>query len=334
MPPGYLAGKMETATIGFTDLVQDELAQVEGRMRAAPDQRHPELSLALNQLLTSGGKRVRPTLVLLAGGLLGAEVDRLVTLAGAIELLHTATLVHDDLIDGSLMRRGLPTLNATWDGGATVLTGDYIFARAAHLAAQTGSLSIMESFSHTLMEIVNGELTQLFGSSSGDRRKDYFDRVYAKTGSLFELATEGAALLAEASGSTLEAMKAFGCNLGIAFQIVDDVLDFIADSREVGKPVASDLRHGLITLPTLLHLETYPDDHDRVQLMIQKELPESEAMNLIVDIRHSGAVEGAMQEAAGYVQSCEDLLKSIPAANPGYLAPLHELAAYIVKRTV
>ena len=325
---------METATISFTDLVQDELAKVEERMRADSEQHHPDLSMALNQLLSSGGKRVRPTLVLLAGGLLGAEVDRLITLAGAIELLHTATLVHDDLIDGSMMRRGLPTLNATLDGGATVLTGDYIFARAAHLAAKAGSLPIMESFANTLMVIVNGELTQLFRSSSGDRRKDYFDRVYAKTGSLFELATEGAALLAEVSDSTLSVMKTFGCNLGIAFQIVDDVLDFIADSREVGKPVASDLRRGLITLPTLLHLEAYPGDHDRVQLMIQKKLPESEAMNLIVDIRHSGAVDGAMQKARDYIQSCEDQLETIPPANVGYLESLHGLARYIVQRTI
>ena len=113
-------------------------------MRAQADDRHPDLRIALENLLASGGKRVRPTLVLLTGNMLGANPERLITLAAAIEMLHTATLVHDDLIDGSLMRRGNDTLNAKWTPAATVLTGDFVFARAANLAAQTGSLTVME----------------------------------------------------------------------------------------------------------------------------------------------------------------------------------------------
>ena len=115
-------------------------------MRAQADDRHPDLKVAFENLLAAGGKRVRPTLVLLTGNMFGADPERLITLAAAIEMLHTATLVHDDLIDGSLMRRGNETLNAKWTPAATVLTGDFVFARAAKLAAQTGSLAVMEEF--------------------------------------------------------------------------------------------------------------------------------------------------------------------------------------------
>ncbi len=165
---------METKTLSFTDLVADGLELVEARMLSGSGPRHPHLRSAIEQLLASGGKRLRPTLVLLSGGLLKADFDRSITLAAAIELLHTATLVHDDLIDGSQMRRGFPTLNATWDGGATVLMGDYVFAQAARLAAETESLPIMESFAGTLSTIVNGELNQIFGSLSPDERAAYF----------------------------------------------------------------------------------------------------------------------------------------------------------------
>ena len=131
----------------FFDLVEEGIRQVEERMRSKSNGHHPDLRAALEHLLASGGKRVRPTVTLLTGRMLGADSDRLVTLAAAIELLHTATLVHDDLIDGSLLRRGIPTLNARWSPAATVLAGDYIFARAAELAAETSSVTLMKLFS-------------------------------------------------------------------------------------------------------------------------------------------------------------------------------------------
>ena len=324
---------MEAKTASFTDLVQPALEQVERRMRVSPEAHHPELSAALDHLLASGGKRIRPTLVLLLGGWLGADPERAITLAAAIELLHTATLVHDDLIDGASLRRGIPTLNAAWNGGATVLTGDYIFARAAYLAAQTRSLSIMESFAKTLMVIVNGELTQLFRSNSGDLRKDYFARVNAKTASLFQLAAEGAAILADMSEVTLERVRTGGSNLGIAFQIVDDVLDFVGQASEVGKPVASDLRQGLITLPTLYYLEAHPKEEPALRKLLVGELEEAEVERLIERIRGFGAVEQALREAEAYVRHGADLLDELPADGRDYREALEGLARYIIQRT-
>ena len=146
-------------------------------MRAqAGNDHHPDLRAALEQLLMAGGKRVRPTMVFLIGNLLNAPHKRLVTLGAAIEMLHTATLVHDDLIDGSLLRRGMPTLNARWSPAATVLTGDFLFGRAAKLAAETDHLKLMKLFAQTLTVIVNGELTQMFSAKGIIERKNYYTR--------------------------------------------------------------------------------------------------------------------------------------------------------------
>ena len=142
--------------------------------------------------------------------MLGSPEDKLVTLGAAMELLHTATLVHDDLIDGSLLRRGMPTLNARWSPAATVLTGDFLFARAAKLAAETDHLPLMKLFAETLATIVNGELTQLFTSRGLINRKNYYQRIYAKTASLFEMSARAAAMISPVDEEMIESMRIFG----------------------------------------------------------------------------------------------------------------------------
>jgi geranylgeranyl pyrophosphate synthase len=300
-------------------------------MRQATPADHPELDATLGKLLGSRGKRLRPTLVLLSAGLIGADRARSLDLAAAVELLHTATLVHDDLIDGSLLRRGHP--NSRWEGGATVLIGDYLFARAAELAAATQSLSCMEMFAQTLTTIVQGELNQLLGSSSTSLRSAYFERVYAKTGSLFELAALAPAILAGASLATQDTLREFGRSLGIAFQIVDDVLDFTGEAAEVGKPVASDLRNHLVTLPTLCHLEANPEDAETVGRLVRGKLSDQAQDRLIAAIRSSGAVAAARAEAEGYIDSCLALLGELPSDRPEHQA-LGDLANYVLERTL
>jgi geranylgeranyl pyrophosphate synthase len=193
-------------TIAIFNLVWDGLGRVEQKMRETPplvgrgkkNPPHPVLSDALEYLVTTGGKRLRPALTLLVSHIYPAEPERVVSLAAAIELLHTATLVHDDLIDGALLRRGQATLNATWPPAATVLTGDYLFARAADLAAQTESMHVIRRFSHTLMVICSGEVEQMFNKRAALNRQQYYDRIYAKTAALFAAATESAAMLGNA----------------------------------------------------------------------------------------------------------------------------------------
>ena len=164
-------------TVPFISPVQEQLQLVEARLHAQADDRHPDLRAAFEQILAAGGKRIRPTLGLLVGNMLGAPEDKLITLGAAVELLHTATLVHDDLIDGSLLRRGMPTLNARWSPAATVLTGDFLFARAAKLAAETDHLPLMNQFAETLAVIRNGEFTHMFSRRGMINRENYYQHI-------------------------------------------------------------------------------------------------------------------------------------------------------------
>lgn len=319
------------STVSFFSIVQDDIRLVEQRMRAQADERnHPDLSAALDHLLSSGGKRVRPALGLLVGRMFGAPMEKLVSLGAAVEMLHTATLVHDDLIDGSLLRRGTPTLNARWSPAATVLTGDFLFARAAKLAAEADHLPLMKLFAETLAVIVNGELTQLFSARGLVSRENYYQRIYAKTASLFEMSTRAAAMVSLASEDEIESMRVFGYETGMAFQIMDDVLDFSGDQVAVGKPLGSDLLQGLVTLPALYYAESHPNDDD-VRLLKDGGWGNRERMERLVEsIRNSDAVSLALREARQRVDGALSVLGQFPVS--GERSALSELAGYIIDR--
>jgi geranylgeranyl pyrophosphate synthase len=290
----------------------------------------PDLQMALDHLLDSGGKRVRPTISLLVGNMIGVATEKLVTVAAAVELLHTATLVHDDVIDGALLRRGNPTLNSRWSPGATILTGDFIFARAAKLAAESGSIELMKMFARTLSVIVSGEITQLFLSKGLASREDYENRIYAKTASLFEMAAVAPVYLIDFDEKLKTAMKAFGYQIGMAFQIVDDILDFTSDQSELGKPVANDLRQGLVTLPALIYFENHPDDED-MQILLANGANDADRIERLVDaIRDSGAIEEALAEAGEYIQRGLSALKEMPESKER--RALEEMASFVVAR--
>jgi len=321
------------STVTFFTPVQEEMRQVEELMRAQADGHHPELRAALHHLLGAGGKRIRPTLVLLTGNMLGADPDKLITLAAAVEMLHTATLVHDDLIDGALLRRGNPTLNARWSPASTVLTGDFIFARAAKLAAETDCLPLMRLFAETLAIIVNGELTQLFSSRDIANRENYNQRIFAKTASLFEMSARGAAMISPVDEATVETMQDYGYQVGMAFQIVDDILDFNGEQAEVGKPVGSDLLQGLITLPTLHYIEDHPDDPNIRPLLEGNYSVGQKQMNrLVQSIRKSDAISRSMNEAEKYVAEAVRALADMPVGTERQA--LEDLARYIVDRRI
>ena len=301
-------------------------------MRAQGEDCHPDLRAALEHLLAAGGKRIRPTLSLLVGDMLHGEQSTIVTLGAAVELLHTATLVHDDLIDGALLRRGSETLNARWSSAATVLTGDFLFARAAKLAADIDHLDIMRHFAETLAVIVNGELTQLFSARGVINRENYYQRIYAKTASLFEMCTRGAAILSTDDTGIIESMRSFGYELGMAFQIVDDLLDFTGEQAAVGKPLGSDLLQGLVTLPAIYYAEANPDNPD-VRSLAAGGWGDHERMERLVEsIRDSDAIQKAMQEAAQRVESALSCLE--PFDSSVERDALENLARYVVDRQV
>ncbi|UCC63351.1 MAG: polyprenyl synthetase family protein [Anaerolineae bacterium] len=317
-------------TIPGLSLVNEDLALVESKMREAPHENIEPLATALDVILSSGGKRLRPALALLASRLYRPPGDKVVSLAAAVEMLHTATLVHDDLIDNALLRRGNPTLNAVWSPGATILTGDFLFAWAASLAAQTENVRVMKVFAQTLMVICSGELRQLFRRPWREQtREDYDRRIYAKTASLFAAATESAAVLVSALEPEVQALRVYGQQLGMAFQIVDDVLDFVGSSKEMGKPVGSDMRQGIVTLPTLHYLEQHADDELLAQVY------EGQADNPVIEaavarIRQAGAVEAAMDDARAYVKRAQAALTSFPAN--GIRQVMLDLADFVVQR--
>ncbi len=318
--------------MNFLTPIQDRLLDVEQVMLAQAEKHHPDLGLALEHLLSSGGKRIRPAVALLTGGMLGADTEPLVVLGAAIELLHTATLVHDDLIDGALLRRGISTLNAQWSPAATVLTGDFIFAKAAKLAAETNSVPVMHLFAETLATIVNGEITQLFTSHGLASVDDYLMRIYAKTASMFELATAAAALLSPADISTVADIRKFGYDIGMAFQIVDDVLDFTGEQSTVGKPVGSDLRQGLITLPALRYFEANPDDPDVLWILNGNFFSDERLNRLVAAIRSSDAIDQSLDEARKYIDCSLDILSHYPDGEERQA--LEDLSNYIVRRSL
>jgi len=299
-------------------------------MRSQADGHHPDLASALNLLLASGGKRVRPAVALLTGGMLSGSPDSLVILAAAIELLHTATLVHDDLIDESFLRRGNATLNAQWSPGATVLTGDFIFAQAARLASETNSIQVMQLFAETLATIVNGEITQMFSGHGLVSRQQYEQRIYAKTASLFETASRSAAMLSPVDESVVEKMRVYGYSIGMAFQIIDDILDFTGEQATIGKPVASDLRQGLMTLPAINYWETHSDDQDMKAIINGNKIDEAQMNRLVSAIRNSGSINIALEQARYHIDNSLQVLQGFPD-NPERQS-LENLARYIIDR--
>lgn len=310
--------------------IETDLEHVEVGLRDAARAEFGPLAEVIETLIESGGKRIRPALVLLAGRLFPQNDEHLLRLAVSVELLHLATLIHDDFIDRSAVRRGTPTINSRWDSKATVLAGDYVLAKAARLASDVENLQVMAVFADAIMDICQGEIRQDFSDPSALDRAGYYENIYAKTASLFAACTKSAALLGGAAGEELGAMREYGRNLGMAFQIVDDVLDFTASEREFGKPVGSDLRQGVVTLPVILYSEKHP------QVAVLQSSPANNGHNpqamddVIEQIRTSPEVAAAREEASQFAREAQAQLARFPESI--FRTSLWQLADYIVAR--
>ncbi len=326
--------------------IRPALQQVENKMRPLDSSAFAPLTNAFVELISSGGKRIRPALALLAaefnGSLQGtAHYEPVLSLAAAVEMLHTSSLVHDDVIDGALLRRGAPTLNATWSGGATVLAGTFMFATAAHLSAETGNIRVIHLFSDTLKVIVDGELRQLLARYNYTQEKgDYYARIYAKTASLFCAATEGAAVLTSLPEAAIQQLHDFGYNFGMAFQIMDDILDFTGNEASLGKPAGSDLRQGTLTLPFFHFLQQHPAPQTVVdQLETAREQAEEGdtalwkrvVAQVVSEVCNSGGINAAYSEALDLLQHARANLNSF--ADSTYKRSLLGLCDFVVQRT-
>jgi geranylgeranyl pyrophosphate synthase len=305
---------VEFSTI--VDSLQDDLDRVENRVRLAAEVGYPVLGEILSSIISSGGKRLRPVLLLLAARSFDYRIEPLVPAAAGVELLHTASLVHDDTIDRSLLRRGQPTLNSVFDSGTVILIGDYLFAQSAILAAETMDPKVVAVFASTLADICDGQLREIFTAHRTDQtREDYERRIYGKTASLFAGAAEMGALIGHADERSVVALREFGGDVGMAFQIVDDVLDLRSTTATIGKPANLDLRQGTVTLPTMLFLARADgsDSARVVQRVVDgDEVSDEEYSAVATLIQESGAIEEALDEARAFVTRAEARLEIIP----------------------
>ncbi|MGA7671820.1 MAG: polyprenyl synthetase family protein [Nitrolancea sp.] len=304
----------------FTDVLatmRADLQQVEQRLRREVDVDFPFIGEVLDGLIAAGGKRLRPLILLLAARPFDYNLDRLLPAAAGVELLHTASLIHDDTVDHAEVRRGRPTLNTLISTEAVILFGDYIFARAAMLAAETMSPKVVGVFASTLGDICDGELREIFTARElGQSLDDYKRRIYGKTAALFAGSAEMGAILGEATDDEIAAMRRFGKNVGMAFQIVDDVLDLRESTNQIGKPAGLDLRQGTVTLPTMLFFEHDGNDGDKTEVVRRAvggngATDDDYAMATTV-IRESGALERSLAVAARYVDDAKEELCFIP----------------------
>jgi len=236
----------------FYQVVADDFSAVNQTIKKQLCSRVPLVEEVADYLIAAGGKRLRPLLVLLSGRALGYEQENLRLLAATIEFLHTSTLLHDDVVDKSTLRRGLATANAQWGNAPSVLVGDFLYARAFEMMVELDSMEVMRIISHATRVIAEGEVLQLSRvHDASTSEADYLDVIRSKTAMLFEASSHSAAALAQATKEQSEALRRYGDHLGIAFQLIDDCLDYQGDSATMGKNLGDDLAEGKPTLPLI-----------------------------------------------------------------------------------
>lgn len=310
--------------------IQEDLSRVKECLRSIIKVEFPWLAKQLDYVVGGGGKGIRPALTLLSGKFYRYNLELLLPMAASVELMHTATLIHDDAIDKSMSRRGKATIYKLWGGEPAILLGDYLFAKAGEFVSDTQSPRVIKLFSQTLATISSGELNQFFSAYNLKQTRDqYFKKISGKTASLFALSTESGAILSGAPEKSVRILRDYGHYLGIAFQIVDDILDFIGTEAELGKPVGSDLAQGTITLPAMLLLERSPEDNPVKRRFENRDDPDNirQAIELI---RNSPIVDECYAVANEYCAKACQHLNQLPENNNR--EALLKLAEYVVAR--
>ena len=293
--------------------VESELEELQRRLLDVGRGGHPTFAAAVQHLFGSPGKLLRPTLVFLAARF-GTTQDReiVLNLAQSLELVHTASLVHDDIVDRAELRRNIATVNATWSDDVAIIVGDYLFAKAYALAAVLPDPAVIAIVAQTVFALCDGELTEVTATRSLPTEAAYLERIELKTASLYAACCQGAALLAGAEPEHVAALGAYGTNLGLAFQITDDVLDVAGDEAEFGKSVGQDLAEGTPTLPMIYAVEARGNDADLAARIVSVGKAESEIRELLRTIRSSGGVERARDRALAFHRAACVALETLP----------------------
>lgn len=316
----------------FYHVVANDFAAVDDIISQQLTSRVPLVEKIGDYITSAGGKRLRPLLVLLCGNAIAPSNDNLRLLAAIIEFLHTSTLLHDDVVDMSGMRRGRSTANAIWGNAPSVLVGDFLYARSFEMMVKLGSMPIMQIISQATRVIAEGEVLQLSKvRDASTSEATYMEVIRAKTAMLFEASTHSAAVLSGASTEQSEALRNFGDALGIAFQLVDDLLDYKGDAETMGKNVGDDLAEGKPTLPLIYTMrEGTEDDARLVRQAIQKGgVEDLESIRQAVE--RSGALEYTARLAQKHAQRAIQHLDCLPDSD--YKHALIELTEFAVART-
>jgi len=310
--------------------IRDQMQDMETVIHEALNgSEEPVRSVLLRSL--RGGKRVRPALVMLAGRAFDLPDHRCAVLAGAIEMIHAATLIHDDVLDQAPTRRSAEACHVAWPVNATILAGDLLLSKAVSLAAGLGRPGILEVLAEAFCTICAGEIAQTFASNATDSyRQVYYRTIQAKTASLYSAACESAGILADLEGDPLGALRHYGREFGIAYQIADDVLDFLGDLADLGKPCQTDLARGSVTLPTILYLENGGDRH-LIESVLRGPPTSSGLRAAIKEISSSKAIDDALDEAHAHARKAQDALAPLP--DNRYKQALLDLAEWAAGRS-
>lgn len=311
--------------------IEKDMQRVDEELAKVVENNNPLLSAASMHLLRAGGKRLRPAFVLLAGKFHNYSLEKLLSLAVALELIHMASLVHDDVIDASLTRRGVPTVKACWGNKISMHTGDYLFARALLLVAQYEDSRIMNILADVSVKMAEGEIYQIITAFDVEQNlKNYLYRIKRKTALLISTSCALGAIASGADPEIVRTLMRYGHFIGMAFQITDDVLDFTSTELELGKAVGSDLSQGIITLPVIYTLKT-DTFGNRLRELIYNIKLKGEGLNEALEIVRKGpGIECSLDLADRYVQKAKNELKFLPRVKTR--DTLHYIADFISRR--
>ena len=313
-------------------LIADDMRQVDALIAQRLSSSVPLIGEISHYIIAAGGKRLRPSLLLLVCGALGYRGAQRFNLAAVVEFIHTATLLHDDVVDESTLRRGRPTANESFGNAASVLVGDFLYSRAFQMMVDAGSMKVMQILSEATNVIAEGEVQQLINTHNIELDEaGYLSVIRSKTAKLFEASARLGAVLADAPPEIEQASARYGQALGTAFQVIDDVLDYAGDTELMGKNLGDDLREGKVTLPLIVAMRRAAPEH---KAMIAAAITEGETPHMdeiIRVVRDSGALDATRDAAAAQAQEAMQALQAL-ADNP-YTQALRALASQLLSRS-
>jgi octaprenyl-diphosphate synthase len=320
-----------SSTAAVLSLVADDMRQVDAVIARRLASGVPLVGQVSQYIISAGGKRLRPALLLLICGALGYQGEQRFNLAAVVEFIHTATLLHDDVVDESTLRRGRATANQRFGNPASVLVGDFLYSRAFQMMLQAHDMRVMEILADATNVIAEGEVMQLMNMHDAGLDEDgYLQVIRSKTAKLFEASARLGAVLAGAPPALEEACAAYGQALGTAFQVIDDVLDYDGDAAEMGKNLGDDLREGKATLPLIAAMRRGSDEHRGIVRHAIETGALEQLERIVRIVRDTGALDVARQAAAAEAQRAMEAARALPS-NP-HASGLLQLAAQLLQR--